>query len=274
MIATSVAGRGLDVPEIVCVVNYHCPNHLEDYVHRVGRTGRAGRKGTAYTFISSKEEAFAPIMIKALKRAHIEPAPELIALGEQFAEKVARGEAKYAKGGFGGDGFKFDASEMNDAQRMAAMQRKAYDIEMGLVNDEQENFADDEDGDDDDVLAAPQATNGSSGELPGTSTGLTTAASGPPTAVSMENLTPMERAKLVAQSILAPTQQPLLVPPVPGSLALSHDAVESVMLKAAMVARQITSKDKPVNHFADNFEINDYPAQVSLASFFDVHLEL
>lgn len=53
MVATSVAGRGLDVPEIVCVINYNCPNHIEDYVHRVGRTGRAGRKGTAYTFISN-----------------------------------------------------------------------------------------------------------------------------------------------------------------------------------------------------------------------------
>lgn len=52
MIATSVAGRGLDVKDLVLVINYHCPNHLEDYVHRVGRTGRAGRKGTAYTFIS------------------------------------------------------------------------------------------------------------------------------------------------------------------------------------------------------------------------------
>ena len=52
LVATSVAGRGLDVPEIVVVVNYHCPNHLEDYVHRVGRTGRAGRKGWAYTFVS------------------------------------------------------------------------------------------------------------------------------------------------------------------------------------------------------------------------------
>ena len=41
---------GRDVPAISCVVNYSCPNHLEDYVHRVGRTGRAGRKGTAYTF--------------------------------------------------------------------------------------------------------------------------------------------------------------------------------------------------------------------------------
>jgi ATP-dependent RNA helicase DDX46/PRP5 len=45
MVATSVAGRGLDVKECRCVINYNCPNHLEDYVHRVGRTGRAGLKG-------------------------------------------------------------------------------------------------------------------------------------------------------------------------------------------------------------------------------------
>ena len=60
LVATSVAGRGLDVKELVLVVNYHCPNHLEDYVHRVGRTGRAGRKGTAYTFVSPDEQQYAP----------------------------------------------------------------------------------------------------------------------------------------------------------------------------------------------------------------------
>ena len=52
--ATSVAGRGLDVPDIVCVINFNTPNHIEEYVHRVGRTGRAGRRGTAYTFISQQ----------------------------------------------------------------------------------------------------------------------------------------------------------------------------------------------------------------------------
>ena len=44
LIATSVAARGLDVKNLVLVVNYSCPNHYEDYVHRCGRTGRAGRK--------------------------------------------------------------------------------------------------------------------------------------------------------------------------------------------------------------------------------------
>ncbi len=37
------------------VVNYKCPNHIEDYIHRIGRTGRAGNKGTAVTFLGPDE---------------------------------------------------------------------------------------------------------------------------------------------------------------------------------------------------------------------------
>lgn len=44
LVATSVAARGLDVKHLMLVVNYSCPNHYEDYVHRAGRTGRAGNK--------------------------------------------------------------------------------------------------------------------------------------------------------------------------------------------------------------------------------------
>ena len=52
MIATSVLARGLDIKAIRLVVNFKCPNHLEDYIHRIGRTGRAGTTGTAVTFIT------------------------------------------------------------------------------------------------------------------------------------------------------------------------------------------------------------------------------
>jgi ATP-dependent RNA helicase DDX46/PRP5 len=55
MIATSVCARGLDIKNIVLVLNFKCPNHLEDYIHRIGRTGRAGNKGTAITFITPQE---------------------------------------------------------------------------------------------------------------------------------------------------------------------------------------------------------------------------
>lgn len=44
LVATDVAGRGIDVADVVLVVNYDMPNNIENYTHRIGRTGRAGRK--------------------------------------------------------------------------------------------------------------------------------------------------------------------------------------------------------------------------------------
>ena len=52
LIATNVAARGLDIPEITHVVNYDAADNAEEYVHRTGRTGRAGREGKAISFVS------------------------------------------------------------------------------------------------------------------------------------------------------------------------------------------------------------------------------
>lgn len=52
LVATGVAARGLDIPNVSHVINYDQPNTHEEYVHRIGRTGRAGKKGQAYTFVS------------------------------------------------------------------------------------------------------------------------------------------------------------------------------------------------------------------------------
>jgi ATP-dependent RNA helicase DeaD len=51
LIATNVAARGLDIPDVTHVINFDLPQNTEEYVHRIGRTGRAGRAGTAITFI-------------------------------------------------------------------------------------------------------------------------------------------------------------------------------------------------------------------------------
>lgn len=51
MVATDVAARGLDIPNVSHVINFDTPQTYEDYVHRIGRTGRAGATGCAYTFI-------------------------------------------------------------------------------------------------------------------------------------------------------------------------------------------------------------------------------
>ena len=55
LVASDVAARGLDIPEVSHVFNFDAPHHAEDYVHRIGRTGRAGRTGTAYTIISEAD---------------------------------------------------------------------------------------------------------------------------------------------------------------------------------------------------------------------------
>lgn len=58
LVATDVAARGLDIPNLPYVVNFHLPFLAEDYVHRIGRTGRAGKSGTAISLVSPKDEQF------------------------------------------------------------------------------------------------------------------------------------------------------------------------------------------------------------------------
>ena len=70
LIASDVAARGLDIPDVSHIFNFDVPIHAEDYVHRVGRTGRAGRVGHAYTMVT-REEAKHLRAIEALIKKEI-----------------------------------------------------------------------------------------------------------------------------------------------------------------------------------------------------------
>ena len=58
LVATDVAGRGLDIKDMDYVINYELPSVPEDYVHRIGRTGRAGKKGLAISLVSAYDVAY------------------------------------------------------------------------------------------------------------------------------------------------------------------------------------------------------------------------
>jgi len=96
LIATDVAARGLDVKDIVAVINYDMPNNIEDYVHRIGRTGRAGADGTAYSFFTQDKGKLAKELIEILKEAQ-QAVPEQLYAMARFG-----GGGKGGRGGKGG----------------------------------------------------------------------------------------------------------------------------------------------------------------------------
>ena len=65
--ATDVAARGLDIPNVTHVINYDMPNDIDSYVHRIGRTGRAGKKGLATSFYSSRDTNIVSDLVALLK---------------------------------------------------------------------------------------------------------------------------------------------------------------------------------------------------------------
>jgi len=68
LIASDVAARGLDIPDVSHVFNFDVPHHAEDYVHRIGRTGRAGRAGASFTITSSADSKSVAAIEKLIGR--------------------------------------------------------------------------------------------------------------------------------------------------------------------------------------------------------------
>ena len=80
LVASDVAARGLDIPDVSHVFNYEPPRSPDDYVHRIGRTGRAGRLGASFTLVGPADkkswDAIEKLTGKTIEKAEIEGLPE------------------------------------------------------------------------------------------------------------------------------------------------------------------------------------------------------
>ncbi|MBR4270298.1 MAG: DEAD/DEAH box helicase [Clostridia bacterium] len=73
LVTTDIAARGIDVADILSVINFDLPQNNEYYIHRVGRTGRAGKSGSAYTLLNSPEQVAEIKEIEKKTKSHITP---------------------------------------------------------------------------------------------------------------------------------------------------------------------------------------------------------
>ncbi|KAF9406796.1 mRNA splicing protein prp28 [Podila epigama] len=98
LVATDVAGRGIDVQNVSLVINFDMAKNIEDYTHRIGRTGRAGRSGVAVTFLSNYDTDVMYDLKQMLTKSTLATVPA----------ELRNHEAAMTKGGIGGRRHKND----------------------------------------------------------------------------------------------------------------------------------------------------------------------
>ena len=102
LVASDVAARGLDIPNVSHVFNFDVPGHAEDYVHRIGRTGRAGRTGTAITLCGPRDEkllaAVEALIQKPIPRGE-NPLGDVAPSDDAPEDRPSRSRARPGRGG-------------------------------------------------------------------------------------------------------------------------------------------------------------------------------
>ncbi len=234
-------------------------------MHRVGRTGRAGRKGTAYTFISDSEDQYASIMLKALKRADQPPPQELVDLNTRYYEKVKHHEKDKIRFDFRkGKGYTFDAEEMNESQRNASMQRKAFELEQGILPVDPADMADGEEEDDEDDLVAPENNTipAPDKEYKATKYEIIAAAD-KALKILPSTASALEKSRAIANTICSLKGLPSALNMVESKTNMTIDA-RAALAKAKQIVKDMTaSKEGEVSSsgrfYTEELDINDYP---------------
>lgn len=99
LVATDVASKGLDFPDIQHVINYDMPAEIENYVHRIGRTGRCGKTGIATSFINKNQSETILLDLKhLLKEAKQRIPPVLATLDDPMEDVEELAKASGVKG--------------------------------------------------------------------------------------------------------------------------------------------------------------------------------
>ena len=106
LVATDIVARGIDIDDILMVINYDVPHDAEDYVHRIGRTARAQRDGVAITFISEADMRYFADIERFLEKDILKnPLPEGLGGGPEYKatapRKSTRGHGARNHGGRG-----------------------------------------------------------------------------------------------------------------------------------------------------------------------------
>jgi len=113
LVATDVAQRGLDIPNVQHVINFDMPASIDDYVHRIGRTGRAGNHGRATSFFNDQDTSLAADLVQVLQETNQEPPAWLVACANEASggrqryktNRDARGSGPPPRRGGDGDDF-------------------------------------------------------------------------------------------------------------------------------------------------------------------------
>ncbi|CAE7499824.1 DBP1, partial [Symbiodinium sp. CCMP2456] len=138
LVATDVAARGLDIPDITCVVHYDLPRRIDDFVHRSGRTGRLGRNGLSIGFANARAKGLSKELVKCLAEAGAKIPPWLLGMAISTGEDLEVLEAlgQKSSGGYGAQDVRLQgagvqtAAERREAQKLRSFAEDAYSAAM------------------------------------------------------------------------------------------------------------------------------------------------